>query len=482
MQLMELYDQIKNPLDDENVMRTLLEVYLKNIENDSGFYDNLIKTKNKVSGNTNKEHADYFYSTLFNKWKRSIVLMTKEKFTELFNKNVYGQDLVALRNFLMTVPDAKTKKEADDIFSNKYENEKLNIAIKRYKWNSLGQGSGWEHVCSERLTAYKDSYPSIEHRLYLNVDSVDIYELTSYMINKFEEKHMPYYFKFDKNGNRDDSIVIYSSTENLTNYVEALKEIKEEHPDLVLRIKEPPILTGKIDNWIGYGSEPPPDEYCEFQSFNQVRAKILEKSIENTTKDWISKNIDMKIIYNNKMMSLKDYFAVVATTALTEEVNNSLNKHNENSNESDINKDALIIYKNITLKPSDLNNNEKIHEVFEKVKKDMDLYIPKVLDETYNIFDEEVNINFKDDKKIKIQAPYNLKNIVMKMSEIIYDGDTVYRQNLRNEINNNSVKAGIDINKYCFDQEAVDKMKYIDYTNSNNISNSEIDENKNYNI
>ena len=35
-----------------------------------------------------------------------------------------------------------------------------------------------------------------------------------------DEHHLPYYFKFDQFANRDDTIVIYSSTENLTKYVE----------------------------------------------------------------------------------------------------------------------------------------------------------------------------------------------------------------------------------------------------------------------
>ncbi len=468
MQLMELYDQIKNPLDDENVMTKLLETYIKSIENDVDFYDNILKTHKTVPVNINPKHADYFYSTLFNKWKKNIVLMTKEEFTELFNKNVCDQDLVTLRNFLMTIPDVKTKNEADSIFANKYENEQLNVAMRRYKWNSLEQSRSWERVCSQRITVYKDIYQSIEHRLYINVDSVDIYELTSLMIDKFEEKQIPYYFKFDKRANRDDNLVIYSSTENLTNYIDALKEIKEEHPDLISKIKEPPILTGKIDNWIGYGSEPAPDEYGEAQSFNQVRAVIIEKAITDTTKDWVSKNLNMKIIYNNKMMSLKDYFAVVATNTLTNKINTLINNQEE--------KDALIKYKNIELKQSDLNDYEKLHQVFEKVKNDMDLYIPKVLDGTYNEYNEEVNIYLENNEKKRIQAPYNLKNIVMKMSKTIYDGDPVYKQNLKNNINEGSSKVGIDINKYCFDEEAVNRMKYIDYTNNNNVSNLENNE------
>ncbi len=106
------------------------------------------------------------------------------------------------------------------------------------------------------MTAKKDQYPSIEHRLYLDIESLDTYKMTTYLVEKCDEHHLPYYFKFDQYADRDDTIVIYSSTENLTKYVEILHEIKKEHPELISRTKEPPVLTGKIDGWIGYGSEP----------------------------------------------------------------------------------------------------------------------------------------------------------------------------------------------------------------------------------
>lgn len=46
-------------------------------------------------------------------------------------------------------------------------------------------------------------------------------------------------------------------------------------------IFQPPILSGKIDNWIGYGSEPTMLLEGERTSFNKIRAKIVEKAITN---------------------------------------------------------------------------------------------------------------------------------------------------------------------------------------------------------
>lgn len=137
--------------------------------------------------------------------------------------------------------------------------------------------------------------------------------MTTCLVEKCDEHHLAYYFKFDQFANRDDTIVIYSSTESLTKYVEILQEIKREHPDLVSRVKEPPVLTGKIDGWIGYGSEPATTPDGKRHSFNEIRAKVLESSIEKVTKQWISDHRNLQISYHGRRVSFQDYIASKST-------------------------------------------------------------------------------------------------------------------------------------------------------------------------
>ena len=42
-------------------------------------------------------------------------------------------------------------------------------------------------------------------------------------------------------------------------------------------MKDPPLLTGRIDGWIGYGSEPNKSIDGKKTSFNKKRATIIEK-------------------------------------------------------------------------------------------------------------------------------------------------------------------------------------------------------------
>ena len=79
------YNQIQNPLNDQDVLSKLLDVYATSFGSTGGFYCKLTQTieKEHNKGEYYRVDADKFYATLFNKWKNSIVAMTKEEFIEL---------------------------------------------------------------------------------------------------------------------------------------------------------------------------------------------------------------------------------------------------------------------------------------------------------------------------------------------------------------------------------------------------------------
>lgn len=220
----ELYSSIQNPLDEPETMKKLLKAYADSSKGLSGLYGKLTKTVEKqyTRGQYYTKDADYFYAMMFNKWKNSILNMIKERFIELRQQGSFGNDLVTLRNYLKGIPDVKTKKEADSIFYGNYENKTLVGAMEKYKWTAFGEESGWVHVCSRYVTAKSDKVPKVAHRLYLNTESIDTYKMISRFVEKCDEHKLPYYFKFDQYADRDDTIVIYSDMENLTNYIQIL--------------------------------------------------------------------------------------------------------------------------------------------------------------------------------------------------------------------------------------------------------------------
>lgn len=111
-------------------------------------------------------------------------------------------------------------------------------------------------------------------RLYINCNKSDLMTLANLFTEKCSAQKFPIYFKYSTNNNskRADQMVIYSNIDNLSDYIQILQEIAQEHPDIIERCGQPPLLTGKINEWIGIGDEPA----TSGTSYTEVRANIIE--------------------------------------------------------------------------------------------------------------------------------------------------------------------------------------------------------------
>ena len=461
MELKDLYGQIKNPIDDVNIINGIINVYAEKDRGMGGFYGRLVKTSNKKnSGQYMIADADLFYATMFNKWKKSIVSMTKEEFLA---QRSYGNDFVAMRNYLKTVPDVTTAKEARDIIFAKRTDKVLENALEKYRWDKFGETSGWTHVCSRYLTAKKDRYPNVEHRLYLNTDSLDTFKLVNYLTQKFDEHKLPFYFKFDTGGYRDDTVVIYSETETLAEYIDILREIKLEHPDLGARLMSPPLLTGKIDGWIGYGSEPAKLPDGSNTSFNEVRTKLLEPIVDRNTKKWIMDHRMMKIKYKDMMIPFQEYFARKVIELFINrletyygfEVSSQeriAKKENRPYNEADvINRMGYSL--------TDIKSPKFIQSMFNRLNAKIGGFLVDLCNEK-SISMTDFVVKGRNGKEIKMHEG-DLREVMHKVASKIAKNDPSFVSTIQSEIKGSCSKYGIDENKFCFDKEAKKRIDEI---------------------
>lgn len=448
MKLSELYNQIQNSIDDPKIMARLIEAYATC---NGRYYSQLTRmtVKEQTKGRYYVQDADRFYAMLFNKWKNSILAMTREEFIELYKQGSYGQDFVKMRKYLKGVPDVTTMKEANEVFYGKKDDAELQKALGDYSWRSLGEGSGWVHVCSRYLTAKKDKYPDIEHRLYVNTESLDTYKMVTYLVEKFDEHHLIYYFKFDLYADCDDTIVIYSSTEDLAEYLEILQEIKKEHPDLVARIKEPPILTGKIDGWIGYGSEPARKPDGSLTSFNTIRAELLESSIRRVTIDFIL-HTNARVSYHDKVVSFMEFVTVKSVETLLSNLEKryiaKVESNKKHGNEAESNPHDIEDKLGYTLE--DIHSASFAQMIYQSIKGHITSLLIKIANKSYSNSDA-IPIPLKNGKEI-IFDNNTLEQVIKQMAAFIAKNNPDFINNVQN--------YGVDSNKFCFDIKAKAKI------------------------
>lgn len=470
MELIDLYNSIQNPIDDPVVIEKLIQAYAKSSNIKNGFYTQLLSSafKEQTKGQYYQEDYDKFHSLMFNKWKNSITSMTKEEFLELYHNGSYGQDFVEMRNYLLNIPDVSTAKEVNNVFFNKKSSKTLEEALYKYRWNAFGANPDWTHVYSRYVTAKKDPHINVENRLYLNTESMDTYKMANLFVKKCDTHHLPYYFKFNPTGDRDDTIVIYSSTKDLTKYLGILNEIKKENPELVSRIKPAPVLTGKIDDWIGYGSEPKPAPDGSLQSFNDVRSKPIESAIDELTKKWVMSHKDDQITSHGQKTSFQNYISLKSTESFISRLKDQYQyQYNYEIKHTGFNGQAYKQSSTIdaleySLK--DLESPKLKQYIYNVISKNMTVDLTKVCS-TWHGYENmpPIIIKCRNNKLISFTGN-DLEKVIQSLSVAISEHDNQFITLVQEKIKMNSRNRGIDLNKYCFDTRITEQIKSMSAT------------------
>ena len=417
----EMYEKIENPLNDDEVIKKLIEGYSDELGTKK-YYKKLTEVYNDQKKYTeiNVKDKDKFVSELFNEWKNDITLNISDD--EIKN---YGKDFSNLREFLKNIPYVKSSygRNAKEFFElNGKENRDKQLETVYSKHTPFSQDRSWTYITYNNINPSKYKKFIVDHRLYLNTENIDTYKVMELFRNKCKERELEYLFKYAEKGDRDDTIVIYSDDRKLSDYMEILEEIKKEEPEIVKRAQTPPMLTGKIDGWIGYGSEPQLDEDGKnTNSFNNVRSGIIQNAISKETIKWIRENKEL----TKKDLGLNEY--------LTKQIFDDI-------------KDKYRICKSVyepkfqekllkrLEKEIEKNKSELLEGKFDKIKE-------------FNIGD----INIEVDSEM-IQRAFR------PLSKKILKTDPSFLEKVRAGIKEEGLANGIDPEKFCFDIDKREKL------------------------
>ncbi len=441
----EMYTRISNPLTDD-VLRRVINLYSRT---DEGLYYLLTHEytdrKDYSRRSINELQKDIFYSNLFNVWKNNVVKKPREKVKQFIDKGInYENDIVSsdyytLQERLRKIENIKSMKKFNEL-----DKDPL---IGKYCFSNYYRHDDWCHIESKKIFQELD-VPRfhVNHRLYLNIEGGGLHELSNQFFKRCLENRIPFYFKFAENFDRDDTMVIYSSDENLEKYINILHEIINERPHLKQYIHEPPLLTGKIDGWIGYGSEPQE----EHSSYNYKRESVIDYAIKENLKKWIKDNKDRKKIrYKNHIFTIEEFLAYNITKAFVDSRLQYLKMEEKNKHEVTLNslKDRYGLTKELLLDPS-----FKAH-IYKEVLKD----IPSRLNDYLNNkpFNNIFEITLVDGKKADNLSDFFCYKIgekqIKTFAVVAATDDKNFIHKVRKTINSRCNSYSIDADKFCFD-------------------------------
>lgn len=195
-------------------------------------------------------------------------------------------------------------------------NEIINYTMKKgtYVPDSNGHSHidnnqrGWSTYQSWHLENNKKyEHGDISHRFYINTSPRVLPDFIKALLSEYEGKNIPYYFKvnMDAQLGRRDSIVIYSSTDELQNTLLILNSIERKYPQLISACNEPHMFTSNIGGWYGYAQENKQFEGRE--SYTGLVSRIFTDVFKKSVIDWVNKHPDYLIDNNGKRISVLEY-------------------------------------------------------------------------------------------------------------------------------------------------------------------------------
>ena len=291
----KVFDRIESPFNNPLIIDNILEAYLT----DNGFYSGLVDFYvnsgcGKVVGEINRNYADRFYLELFREWSISL--------KRIFDSGKYdSKDHDALKQLLEYINNQNPENSFDVLKILSPNDSNLKRILNKYRL--YNEQNRFFHIDSSYVHCNREEKQVVEHRLYINCDSNYMHFIAYQFLKKCHDKGLSYYFKFDFDGNRDDNFVVYSDTDHLEKFIEILTSIKNEY-NLDSHIYNNPLLTGRIDGWLGYGSEP---ENSGVDSYNTLRKRHLDDCIRKEVVDYILDNHNKYINVDKKNISISDY-------------------------------------------------------------------------------------------------------------------------------------------------------------------------------
>ena len=416
---------LENTLNENNIDK-ILDAYASNL----GLYTSIVKinAEDKKKNYLNKYYADQLYLYLYNTWKSDLINIYKEKrFVGKYQEMAY-RIIKYLEN-----KNPKSYKEVLKVLNDNSIDEKTREALDELKWNRISELSTWQFIHSRTVRFYPKEVPA-EHRLYINCDSTFTHQITLEFIKECDRLNLPYRMKFDDVGNRADTIVIWANTKLLPKYVEILRKIKQNNP-ITESLHKPPVLTGVIDGWIGFASEPDNKKESKKLSFNTKREKHIEKELADIQKRYLYQTIKQKQY---------DYFRNILDEIINVTISETINYARDD--------ETFFKVKGYTI--ADVKSNE-----FRKLVRN---YI-------YNHQQDIADFLLGVKNTIDLKMPYKKAKITISGYRLLSSTKRIFSQTTKKEpklkkyvleqLKKSANEFGIDKDKYYID---IDKRKLIE--------------------
>ena len=451
METLEFFKGLEDPLKKKETIDILVKCYEESSKDDYEFfsysmYSKIVETllDDKIKHKYNIKDRLDLELHCFNEWKNDILKFDIKCIKQEY-KIGFAKLQMKLRNFF-----PKTEEDIRTFFygtsaQNGIDDEELKKTLDATNYDRVNENTTWKFIISKYIYINNTGMYDIHHRFYINTDSTYTHYFAKLLMEKCEERNSKYYFKLDDRGDRADTIVLYCGDTNLLKFLNMLKEIKQEHPELNGHLHKPPFLTANIDGWIGYGSEPSiHEEGKEMFSYNSLRTKVIDEAMTKINKEFIKQHKNDIITINGNKMEFVDYIGELV-------FEEQYNWFRSNAERSRFYENAEQFAERYGFTPNSINNPRFIQNYKNYVKRQIRIIIDKIDNYSESDIIDFTGYNNKSLKLRKTKVEIALRKLLHITRYNISDFD----DKLRKEIYEVGKKYNLYEKNIAFDQKYV---------------------------
>ena len=305
---MSIVNEIKNPLYNDEFLKSMILLYARQTskERKSGsyIYSGLVV---HPESEANADKSIYLWN-----FKKNV---EQDVICKLLTEVLKYNKKDAIRIYMDLFLDEKDELESiyidkEDLISKLEDAGLLQIySDKKYMEMSVkdilrevfhADGTMGFHIYKSKFYGAMEGYSDSTLKFYLNIGE-NTYEFSKIFKQKCEERNLRYMYKVvdpeKDEETRADKMCIYMGLSDVEEYIEVVREIRQEHPEF--NYKEACPLMGSIEGWIGIGADPYNFEMA--RSYNESRAILLENSLRAVFGNTDEKKILHKLEVNQAL-------------------------------------------------------------------------------------------------------------------------------------------------------------------------------------
>lgn len=332
MTLEEICRNLKNPLEDDQNLNEIIEMYRRSFYVDpkqrvikpegnkiepyyrhghyvvmSNFYERGLMRENPIDKTLiDAKDREKFFCNTYNAWIRYMTHLTPDQKNSIRAKY---KDLDGLIGLLQKVGKVSSMQEIESLNNNPLMPDKASGLRLCYD-----QDGTFCYFYSSHLTGGVVAGFDENSKFYICPKKKDIYKFANIFASECLKRGIPYQFKSlnEDNNHRFEHIVIYSNDKYFEEHLKILNDIKQKYPDMVndcAPIEGRGRITPNIDGWIGFGFDPTNRTMPgERNSFHSLRSTLLYSSMQLTQLDEYKKfaSLNQPVVYNGKKCSIQN--------------------------------------------------------------------------------------------------------------------------------------------------------------------------------